>query len=51
MATLKATHAKANGKCYGDYSFHLLVANPSENALAEFSDLKKAGISSLKIYM
>ncbi|KAK3071919.1 hypothetical protein LTR53_007765 [Teratosphaeriaceae sp. CCFEE 6253] len=51
LATLKATHAKADGKCYSDYSFHLLVANPSENALAEFPALRAAGISSLKIYM
>ncbi|KAK0890437.1 hypothetical protein LTR02_014713 [Friedmanniomyces endolithicus] len=51
LATLEATHAKANGKCYSDYSFHLLVANPSDNALAEFPALRKAGISSLKIYM
>ncbi|KAK4550849.1 hypothetical protein LTR36_000429 [Oleoguttula mirabilis] len=51
MTTLKATHAKAEGKCYSDYSFHLLIANPSENALSEFPALREAGISSLKIYM
>ena len=51
LDTLKATHAKADGKCYGDYSFHLLVSNPSEKALDEFAALREAGISSLKIYM
>ncbi|KAK5676936.1 hypothetical protein LTS10_010700 [Elasticomyces elasticus] len=51
LATLEATHAKADRVCYSDYSFHLLVANPSENALAEFPALREAGISSLKIYM
>lgn len=51
LQTLKATHAKANGKCYTDYSFHLLVANPSEKALSEFAALRENGISSLKIYM
>ena len=51
LQTLEATHAKANGKTYSDYSFHLLVANPSERALSEFPALREAGISSLKIYM
>ena len=51
LDTLKATHVKAHGTCYSDYSFHLLVANPSERALSEFPALREAGISSLKIYM
>lgn len=45
------THAKAVGNCYTDYSFHLIVANPSARALSEFPSLRAAGISSLKIYM
>lgn len=48
MTTLKSTHAKADGNCYSDYSFHIIVANPSENALSEFPALREAGISSLK---
>ncbi|KAL1634019.1 hypothetical protein SLS56_002611 [Neofusicoccum ribis] len=48
---LRATHAKAKGNCYADYSFHLLVANPSPTALREFPTLRAEGISSLKIYM
>ncbi|KAF2767315.1 D-hydantoinase [Teratosphaeria nubilosa] len=51
LVTLESTHAKAKNKCYSDYSFHLLVANPSEHALSEFPALREAGISSLKIYM
>jgi dihydropyrimidinase len=51
LATLKSTHAKASGQCYSDYSFHLLVSNPSPTALSEFAALKVEGITSLKIYM
>lgn len=51
LSTLAATHEKADGKCYIDYSFHLLVANPSPTALSEFKTLREKGISSLKIYM
>ncbi|KAF2002467.1 D-hydantoinase [Amniculicola lignicola CBS 123094] len=51
LDTLKATHAKAKDACYIDYSFHLLVGNPSERALGEFKTLREEGISSLKIYM
>ncbi|KAF2121246.1 D-hydantoinase [Lophiotrema nucula] len=51
LDTLHATHAKAKDVCYIDYSFHLLVGNPSERALSEFKTLREEGISSLKIYM
>ncbi|KXT03270.1 hypothetical protein AC578_4772 [Pseudocercospora eumusae] len=51
LSVLEATHAKAKGTCYCDYSFHLLISNPTEQVLAEFPALRSAGISSLKIYM
>jgi dihydropyrimidinase len=51
LETLAATHARAKDNCYIDYSFHLLVGNPSEKALSEFKTLRQEGISSLKIYM
>jgi dihydroorotase-like cyclic amidohydrolase len=51
LDTLKATHEKAKDNCYVDYSFHLLVGNPSARALSEFKTLREEGISSLKIYM
>jgi dihydropyrimidinase len=51
LDTLAATHARAKDNCYMDYSFHLLVGNPSEKALSEFPTLRAEGISSLKIYM
>ncbi|KAL1297266.1 hypothetical protein AAFC00_004825 [Neodothiora populina] len=51
LSTLSTCHEKADRKCYVDYSFHLLVSNPSATALAEFATLREKGISSLKIYM
>lgn len=51
LDTLRATHERAKDNCYIDYSFHLLVGNPSERALSEFKTLREEGISSLKIYM
>jgi dihydropyrimidinase len=51
LSVLEDTHAKAKGKCYTDYSFHLLVGHPGPVALSEFPKLRSLGISSLKIYM
>lgn len=51
LTTLEATHKKAKDKCYSDYSFHLLISNPTDSALGDFPALREAGISSLKIYM
>lgn len=51
LVVLKNTHEKAQGNCYCDYSFHLLVSNPTASVLSEFKSLRSRGISSLKIYM
>ncbi|CAI6330329.1 unnamed protein product [Periconia digitata] len=51
LDTLRATYERARDNCYIDYSFHLLVGNPSERALSEFKTLREEGITSLKIYM
>lgn len=51
LTVLASTHAKAKDNCYTDYSFHLLVSNPTVSALSELSALREQGISSLKIYM
>ncbi len=48
---LKATHSRARGNCYSDYSFHLICSNAGPQAISEFAALRAAGISSLKIYM
>jgi dihydropyrimidinase len=51
LDTLRDTHDRAKDNCYTDYSFHLIVGNPSTTALSEFKTLRNEGISSLKIYM
>jgi len=51
LGALASTHTKAKDKCYCDYSFHVIVGNPSATALSEFATLRAEGISSLKIYM
>ncbi|KAF2878482.1 D-hydantoinase [Massariosphaeria phaeospora] len=51
LDTLRDTHTRAKDTCYIDYSFHVIVGNPSPNALSEFKTLREEGISSLKIYM
>ena len=51
LSVLESTHQKAENNCYTDYSFHLLLSNPSSSVLNEFPTLRQKGISSLKIYM
>jgi dihydropyrimidinase len=51
LACLAATHARALNNCYSDYSFHLICSNAGPKAISEFTALREAGISSLKIYM
>ena len=51
LSVLEDTHTRARGNCYTDYSFHMLVGHPGEQALSEFPRLRELGISSLKIYM
>lgn len=52
LQALTKTHERARGNCYCDYGFHLLVGNPSEQALAELDAMPtEHGITSLKIYM
>ena len=51
LSVLQQTHVKAHQNCYTDYSFHLLISNPTSDVLSEFPALRERGISSLKIYM
>lgn len=51
LQVLASTHKLAEGNSYSDYGFHLLVSNPTKDVLGEFPELRKQGISSLKIYM
>jgi dihydropyrimidinase len=49
---LKQYHAKADGECYVDVSFHLIVADPTEQVLGqELPALVEDGYSSFKVFM
>ena len=51
LKVLSDTHERASGRCYTDYSFHMIVGYPGAQALSEFPKLVEEGITSLKIYM
>ena len=52
LKALSETHDKARGNSYCDYGFHLLMANPGDQALSELDTIPETeGITSLKIYM
>lgn len=51
MPLFEETYAKAKDNCYGDYSFHMLVSNPTQQAISDLPALKEAGVTSIKIYM
>lgn len=51
-AAVKAYHAKAQGECYTDYGFHLIVADPTPQVLGqELPALIGDGYSSFKVFM
>ena len=50
--TLKAYHALAEGNCYTDVSFHLIINDPGENTLGqELPALVADGYPSVKVFM
>jgi dihydropyrimidinase len=52
MNVVQATHDRAKDNAYCDYSFHLLMSNPTVELSKDFKALKEQeGISSIKIYM
>jgi len=49
---LKIYHAKAEGKCHVDVSFHLVITDPTAEVLGqELPALVEAGYTSLKVFM
>lgn len=49
---LKLYHAKAEGECYVDVSFHLIIADPTEQVLGqELPALVADGYTSFKVFM
>lgn len=51
LEALAQTHRLAENQCYSDYSFHALCTNAGAKAISEFPELRRRGISSLKIFM
>jgi len=51
-AAIEAYHAKAEGQCYTDVSFHLIISDPTPQVLGqELPALVRDGYSSFKIFM
>ncbi|MFG1465012.1 dihydropyrimidinase [Xanthobacter sp. DSM 24535] len=51
-AALKAYHALADGECYVDTSFHLIISDPTEQVLGqELPALVEDGYPSFKVFM
>jgi dihydropyrimidinase len=49
---VKAYHAEAEGRCYVDVSFHLIIADPTEQVLGqELPALIEDGYTSFKVFM
>ena len=51
-ASIKDYHAKADGQCYADYGFHLIISDPTPTVLGQ--ELPAAigdGYSSFKVFM
>ncbi|KAL4759272.1 uncharacterized protein BDW70DRAFT_161732 [Aspergillus foveolatus] len=51
VSVVQDTRALADGRCYSDFSFHLLMGTAAPRALQDFPRLREEGISSVKIYM
>lgn len=50
--SVKAYHAKAEGACYTDVAFHLIVSEPNETLLGqELPALVRDGYTSFKVFM
>ena len=49
--TAKARIAMAQDKTYVDYSFHLIITDPSDDVLAEIPRMVSLGFPSIKVYM
>ncbi|CAL9384274.1 D-hydantoinase [Streptomyces sp. enrichment culture] len=48
---LDTWHAKADGQCAVDYSFHMILSDVDENSLKEMDLLVDEGVSSFKLFM
>ena len=44
-------HAKADGRCFADYGFHMAITDWSDAVSVEMADMVAQGVSSFKLYM
>ncbi len=51
LATLDKWHAKADGNCAVDYSFHMIVSDVNDTTLKEMEACIGAGVNSFKMFM
>ncbi|MGL5513848.1 MAG: dihydropyrimidinase [Sporomusa sp.] len=50
-AALAEWQAKAAGKCYTDYGFHMAIIDYNEQVAREMGELVSGGVTSFKLYM
>jgi len=48
---LEAWHAKADGNCFVDYGFHMIVSDVNEQSMKEMDVLVDEGVTSFKLFM
>jgi len=48
---LEAWHAKADGNCFVDYGFHMVLSDVNEQSMKEMDVLVDEGVTSFKVFM
>ena len=51
LAGMDTWHAKADGVCAIDYSFHAIISDVTETSLKEMDELVAQGVTSFKLFM
>ncbi len=51
LETIEAWHGRAEGKAAIDYGFHAIVADPTDAAITELSQLPALGVTSFKVFL
>ncbi|VBB06682.1 metal-dependent hydrolase [Lucifera butyrica] len=51
QAALANWHAKAQGKCFADYGFHMAITDWRDDVNCAMEDMVKLGVTSFKLYM
>lgn len=48
---LDGWHRRAEGRAVADYGFHIIVADPTPDVIAELAELPRRGVTSFKIFL